>query len=98
MPPATCGKPMPFNQRLELAARLTEGRLAALIDTTARAGAPDRLVAAMRHAALGGGKRLRPFLVIEAASLFDVATADATDVAAAIECVHCYSLVHDDLP
>jgi farnesyl diphosphate synthase len=89
---------MPLSQRLELAARLMEGRLSALIDRTARTGAPDRLVAAMRHAALGGGKRLRPFLVIESAALFDVAAEAAADTAAAIECVHCYSLVHDDLP
>jgi farnesyl diphosphate synthase len=52
----------------------------------------------MRHAALGGGKRLRPFLVIESAALFDVPAEAALDAAAAVECVHCYSLVHDDLP
>ena len=89
---------MAFNQRLELAARLVERRLSTLLDGSARAGAPERLVAAMRHAALGGGKRLRPFLVIESAALFDVAAESAVDAAAALECVHCYSLVHDDLP
>jgi farnesyl diphosphate synthase len=52
----------------------------------------------MRHAALGGGKRLRPFLVIEGAALFGVPAEPALDAAAAVECVHCYSLVHDDLP
>ena len=68
-----------------------------------RAGAgeiarPPRLLAAMRHAALGGGKRLRPFLVVESAALFGVARAGALLAGAALECVHCYSLVHDDLP
>ena len=52
----------------------------------------------MRHALLGGGKRFRPFLVIESAALFGVVPAAALDAAAAFECVHCYSLVHDDLP
>jgi farnesyl diphosphate synthase len=89
---------MAFSQRLERAARLTQGRLAAILDAAAGAGAPDRIVAAMRHAALGGGKRLRPFLAIETAALFGVAAEAAADPAAAIELVHCYSLVHDDLP
>jgi farnesyl diphosphate synthase len=89
---------MALNQRLEFAAWHVERRLVSIFDETARAGAPERLVAAMRHAALGGGKRLRPFLVIETAGLFDVGPEAAVDAAAAIECVHCYSLVHDDLP
>ena len=59
---------------------------------------PARLVEAMRHAAIGGGKRLRPFLVVEAAALFGVPREQALMVGAAVECVHCYSLVHDDLP
>ena len=57
-----------------------------------------RLIDAMRYAALGDGKRLRPFLVVEAAALFDVPRERALRVGAALECVHCYSLVHDDLP
>jgi farnesyl diphosphate synthase len=89
---------MVLGQRLEFAAWLVESRLAAILDESARAGAPERIVAAMRYAALGGGKRLRPFLVIETAGLFDVAAETAANAAAAIECVHCYSLVHDDLP
>ncbi|HEY1243567.1 MAG TPA: farnesyl diphosphate synthase [Hyphomicrobiaceae bacterium] len=89
---------MAFSQRLQRSARLTQRRLAAILDAAASAGAPDRVVAAMRHAALGGGKRLRPFLAIEAAALFGVAAEAAADPAAAIELVHCYSLVHDDLP
>jgi farnesyl diphosphate synthase len=52
----------------------------------------------MRHAALGAGKRVRPFLVVETASLFGVPRAQALMAGAALECVHCYSLVHDDLP
>ena len=52
----------------------------------------------MRHATLGGGKRLRPFLVLESAGLFGVSRDAALPAAAALECVHCYSLVHDDLP
>ncbi|HSI18224.1 MAG TPA: farnesyl diphosphate synthase [Sphingomonas sp.] len=60
--------------------------------------ASARLAGAMRHAALGGGKRLRPFLVVESAALFGVPRAGAMPTAAALECVHCYSLVHDDLP
>jgi farnesyl diphosphate synthase len=52
----------------------------------------------MRYAALGGGKRLRPFLLIESARLFGIEEEDALRAACALECVHCYSLVHDDLP
>jgi farnesyl diphosphate synthase len=59
---------------------------------------PARLLAAMRHGALGGGKRLRPFLVVETARLFGVPMAQALRAGAAIELAHCYSLVHDDLP
>jgi farnesyl diphosphate synthase len=51
----------------------------------------------MRYAACGG-KRLRPFLLITSARLFGVSEADALDPACALECIHCYSLVHDDLP
>ena len=59
---------------------------------------PDRLVEAMRYAALGGGKRLRPGLMIAAARLFDRDDEGVLVAAAALECIHCYSLVHDDLP
>lgn len=57
-----------------------------------------RLFDAMRHGVLGGGKRLRPFLAIQSAFLFNVDSSRARRVAAAIEFVHCYSLIHDDLP
>ena len=62
------------------------------------AGLEARLIEAMRYAVLGGGKRLRGFLVMEVASLFKVAPACAARVAAAVEMLHAYSLVHDDLP
>ncbi len=61
-------------------------------------GPRGRVIEAMRYAALSGGKRLRPFLVLECAGLFDVAEEDALQCAAAVEMVHCYSLIHDDLP
>ncbi|MCV9936282.1 polyprenyl synthetase family protein [Boseaceae bacterium BT-24-1] len=59
---------------------------------------PARLLAAMRHGALAGGKRLRPFLVVETARLFGVPAEQALRAGAAVELAHCYSLVHDDLP
>lgn len=59
---------------------------------------PPQLLAAIRHGVLNGGKRLRPFLVVESAALFGADGPAALRVAAALECVHCYSLVHDDLP
>jgi len=59
---------------------------------------PPRLLEAMRYASLEGGKRFRPFLVVECASLFDVPRDHSLLVGAALECIHCYSLVHDDLP
>ncbi len=59
---------------------------------------PKRLVEAMRYATLGGGKRFRPFLVVESAALFGVPRERSLMAGAALECIHCYSLVHDDLP
>jgi farnesyl diphosphate synthase len=61
-------------------------------------GPEARLIEAMRYAALGGGKRMRGFLVIECASLFSVSSTCAARVAASVEMLHAYSLVHDDLP
>jgi len=64
-----------------------------------RADGPEsRLTEAMRYAALGPGKRLRPFFAIEAAKLFDIEERPVLRAACALECVHAYSLVHDDLP
>jgi farnesyl diphosphate synthase len=61
-------------------------------------GPEHRVVDAMRYAVMGGGKRIRPFLVIQGAKLFNVSEDSARRVAAAIEMLHSYSLVHDDLP
>lgn len=61
-------------------------------------GMESRLFEAMRYAVLGGGKRLRPFLVLSSARLFGVNEECALRVGAAVELIHCYSLVHDDLP
>jgi farnesyl diphosphate synthase len=60
--------------------------------------AAPRLWQAMRYAALSGGKRLRPFFVLQSAQLFGVLGAPALRTAAAVELIHAYSLVHDDLP
>jgi len=94
---------MTFAQRLDRIAGLTDARLALLIAAKMEhpegdGGAPRRLVDAIRHATLGGGKRFRPFLVVETAALFGLAPQAAVDTAAALECIHCYSLAHDDLP
>jgi farnesyl diphosphate synthase len=78
------------------AAALVEAQLDALLPLPEAAEA--RLIEAMRYAALGGGKRLRAFLVLETAKLFTVNTTCAARVAAAVEMLHAYSLVHDDLP
>ncbi|KKB07698.1 polyprenyl synthetase family protein [Devosia chinhatensis] len=60
--------------------------------------AAERLVAAMRHGSLEGGKRLRPLLVRQAAAIFSVPRQDTLRTGLAVEMVHCYSLIHDDLP
>ncbi|HIC29863.1 MAG TPA: polyprenyl synthetase family protein, partial [Rhodospirillales bacterium] len=61
-------------------------------------GPEARVVEAMRYTSLNSGKRIRPFLVTASANLFNVDEAAALRVAAAVEFVHCYSLIHDDLP
>jgi farnesyl diphosphate synthase len=71
----------------------------ALDELLPRASGPEsRLTEAMRYAALGPGKRLRPFFAMEAANLFDIEERPVLRAACALECVHAYSLVHDDLP
>lgn len=87
----------PFEVKLAFAAQKVEDRLSGLLVAQAPA-TPPRLLAAMRHALLGGGKRFRPYLVLESAALLKADSGAALEVAAALECVHCYSLVHDDLP
>jgi farnesyl diphosphate synthase len=94
-------KNSPFLARLDAVATETEALLDRLLAATAAEGdlsRPARLIDAMRYCSLGGGKRFRPFLVVESASLFKVARQNALMAGAALECVHCYSLVHDDLP
>lgn len=82
-----------FNTALDLAAKRVEGFLDATLPT------PDNAIAeGMRYAVLNGGKRLRAFLVMESAALHGISAKVADPVAAAIECLHAYSLVHDDLP
>jgi farnesyl diphosphate synthase len=71
----------------------------ALDELLPRADGPEsRLTEAMRYAALGPGKRLRPFFVIETGRMFDVDERSLLRAACAVECIHAYSLVHDDLP
>jgi farnesyl diphosphate synthase len=85
-----------FAAALSDTAKLTDAALDRLIPVPP--GLEARVVEAMRYAALAPGKRLRPFLVLASAQLFGVARRSALQVAAAIELVHAYSLVHDDLP
>ena len=85
-----------FKETLEHNAVAVAKTLNALLPATD--GPESRLVEAMRYATLDGGKRVRPFLVMSSARLFNVDDRHALRVAAAVEMVHCYSLVHDDLP
>jgi farnesyl diphosphate synthase len=90
-----------FAARLDAIARDVESlldRLLASSEEDSEITRPRRLLDAMRYGSLGGGKRLRPFLVVEAASLFGVPLGNALMAGAALECIHCYSLIHDDLP
>jgi farnesyl diphosphate synthase len=85
-----------FGDRLAGHAARCDEMLADLLNE--QRGVPARLAEAMRLAVMGGGKRFRPFLVIESARLFGVPETQAVRAAAALELTHCYSLVHDDLP
>ena len=93
--------PQDFAKRLDTTAADTETLLARLLsddplpDEIVR---PRRVMDAMRYSTLGGGKRLRPFLVVESAAIFGVPRDAALLAGAALECIHCYSLIHDDLP
>ncbi len=87
-----------FQSELDRIAGETGRYLGDLLDRHLAGGAPARLGDAMRHALLGGGKRVRPFLVIQSARLFGVTEDHAMPAAVALECLHTYSLVHDDLP
>ena len=97
----TAPAPSDFAWRLDQTAEDTETLLARLLSDTVEADEivrPKRLIEAMRYSSLGGGKRLRPFLVVESAAVFGVARDSALLAGAALECIHCYSLIHDDLP
>ena len=90
-----------FDAALSACADSIERMLASLLGESAQPGEiarPSRLMDAMRYAALGGGKRLRPFLMVESAALFGAVGDGVLRAASALEMVHCYSLVHDDLP
>jgi farnesyl diphosphate synthase len=90
-----------FQDRLNQVAKDAEALLDQLLGQAPAGGElarPGRLLDAMRYASLGAGKRFRPFLVVESATLFGVPRQQALMAGAALECVHCYSLVHDDLP
>jgi farnesyl diphosphate synthase len=90
-----------FAHRLTAVATETEALLDRLLDGAVLPGEtarPRRLLEAMRWSALGGGKRLRPFLVVETAALFGAPRDGALLAGGALELLHCYSLVHDDLP
>ena len=94
-------KSSPFIASLDAVAAETEALLDRLLAPEPAEGEinrPTRLIEAMRYSSLNGGKRFRPFLVVESAALFGVTRQNALMAGAALECVHCYSLVHDDLP
>lgn len=90
-----------FDKHLRQSAAEMEALIAQLLDHATQPdeiARPQHLLAAMRHGTLNGGKRLRPFLVQESAKLFGANAQAAARVGAALECLHSYSLVHDDLP
>ena len=93
--------PQDFLKRLDATAADTETLLTQLLSDTPLSGEierPRRLMESMRYSSLNGGKRLRPFLVVESAAVFGVPRDAALMAGAALECIHCYSLIHDDLP
>src|SRR5687768_6375030 len=99
--PARKAAPSAFTQRLREVAGDVEATLGRLLSDKAQPheiARPGRLMAAMRHAVLNGGKRLRPFLTVETARMLGGAPDGALRAGAAVELLHCYSLVHDDLP
>lgn len=87
---------MDFESSLRLGAARIESALEDLLPKPQ--GPEAQLLEAMRYAVLGGGKRLRPFLTLEAGRLFDADEDALMRTACATECVHAYSLIHDDLP
>src|SRR5271167_1990199 len=90
-----------FAARLAESGAAIERELDILLKAEPRPGEParpERLIEAMRYATLGGGKRLRPFLAVETARALGRADKGPGRAGVAIECVHAYSLIHDDLP
>src|SRR6202163_4492845 len=90
-----------FSSRIDQTAKETELLLDRLLATTPSEGEivrPHRLIDSMRYGRLGGGDRFRPFIAAESAALFGVSSSRALMAGAALECVHGYSLIHDDLP
>ena len=90
-----------FAARLAESGAAIERELEALLQPGARPGElarPERLIQSMRYATLGGGKRLRPFLTVETARAMGRTDNGPLRAGAAIECIHAYSLIHDDLP
>jgi len=83
-----------FSQALARAAMRAE----ACLDARLPPALEGRIAEAMRYAALAKGKRLRAFLALESAALHGIAPGPADHLAAAVECIHAYSLIHDDLP
>ncbi len=90
-----------FASLLDTTAAETEALLGKLLSDAPMSGEiarPHRLIEAMRYSSLNGGKRLRPFLTVASADMFGVPRSGALMAGAALECIHCYSLIHDDLP
>ena len=91
---------MPLNAQLDTLLNENADRITVALDALLPPvqGPESELMSAMRYAALGNGKCLRSFLVLQTGRLFDVDERALMRVGAALECIHCYSLVHDDLP
>lgn len=85
-----------FQSELERVARLVDAFLSDILPDPN--GPETRLLEAVRYAALGGGKRLRPFMAIQSGAIFGLDEEVMVRIASAVECIHTYSLVHDDLP
>ncbi|RPI59746.1 MAG: geranyl transferase, partial [Lysobacterales bacterium] len=92
----TRATPAPFAQRLDHYRRRVDQKLADVLDVDQEV--PERLLAAMRYSVLGGGKRVRPLLVYASGELVGADEQALDAAAAAVELIHAYSLVHDDLP
>ena len=99
--PDPAALPYDFSAELASTAAAIERALDALLRAAALGGPglpPERLIAAMRHGSLNGGKRLRPLLLRQAAGVFGLPAERTVHAGVAVEMIHCYSLIHDDLP